>query len=145
MEIHTVFSVDGSLYHQWQADLLAYSHRKVRQPGPLTRLWSAYAQPTAFAGQTFQTMPYCPHPISGDIYPPYNKPAALLAWLQENPPIEEAILLLDPDCIFITPCNLMVKRGEPLAQPVGYLNSVNNAELVKRHGCRPQLVQAMGI
>ena len=48
--VHTVFSVDGSLYHRWQADLLAYSHRKARQPGSLTRLWSASERPTPFAG-----------------------------------------------------------------------------------------------
>src|SRR5215469_5650674 len=103
MPIHTVFSVDGSLYQRWQADLLAYSHRKVNQPGPLTRLYSAWGEPPAFAGQTFQTMPYCPHPMSKDDYLPYNRIMALLTWLKQSPPSEETLLLLDPDCIFLTP------------------------------------------
>ena len=29
---YTIFSVDGSFYQRWQADLLSYSHRKVGQP-----------------------------------------------------------------------------------------------------------------
>ncbi len=145
MQVHTVFSVDGSLYHRWQADLLAYSHWKVRQAGPLTRLWSDQSQPSAFEGQTFQTMSYCPHPMSGDYYPPFNKPMALLTWLENASPIEEAVLLLDPDCIFVTPCSLSVKRGEPVAQPIGYLNPLENVELVKRHGCKPESVQPVGI
>jgi hypothetical protein len=33
--VHTVYSASSALYQRWQADLLAYSHRKVRQPGPL--------------------------------------------------------------------------------------------------------------
>jgi len=65
--IHTVFSVDGSLYQRWQADLLAYSHKKVGQPGPLTRLLSADGPPTPFAGRTFHTKPYCPHRYGGSL------------------------------------------------------------------------------
>lgn len=145
MRLHTVFSIDGSLYHRWQADLLAYSHRQVCQPGALTRLWSARGQPTAFEGRTFQTMPYCPHPTTGDFYPPYNKPMALLAWLREASPSEEIVLLLDPDCIFITPCDLPVKCGEPVAQPISYLEPTDHVELVKRHGHKLESVQAIGI
>ena len=58
--IRTVVSVDGSRYHRWQAELLAYSHRRVGQPGPLTRLWSAWAPPTAFPGETVWAEPYSP-------------------------------------------------------------------------------------
>ena len=89
MEVHTVFSVDDSLYQRWQADLFAYSHRKVGQPGPLTRLWSGRGSPSPFAGLTFQTEPYSPHPVTGDNYPPYNKPSALAGWLEEAPPAAE--------------------------------------------------------
>lgn len=145
MQVHTIFSVDGSLYQRWQADLLAHSHWKAHQPGSLTQLWSSWSQPPAFEGRTFQTIPYSPHPISGDSYPPYNKPMAILTWLQEASPAEEVVLLLDPDCIFIAPCDLPVKRGAPVAQPISYLDPAYNMELVKRHGCKLESVQGIGI
>src|SRR3712207_457292 len=75
--VHTVFSSDGRLYQRWQADLLAYSHRKVHQPGPLTRLLSSYEQAPPFSSGTFQISPYSPHPLTGDDYAAYNKPKAI--------------------------------------------------------------------
>jgi hypothetical protein len=94
--LHTVFSAGASLYRRWQADLLAYSHRRVDQPGPLTKLLASSEQASHFSGRTFQLSPYSPHPLRGDDYAPYNKPAALNAWLREDPPSEEVVLLLDP-------------------------------------------------
>jgi hypothetical protein len=145
--VHTVFSVDGSLYQRWQADLLAYSHRKVGQSGPLTRLFSAYGPPTPFEGRTFHTRPYSPHPATGDHYLGYNRVMALRAWLEESPPEEEVILLLDPDCVFLAPLRLTepVSRGHPVSQPVFYMDPVPQAELLKKHGLRPELVDAVGI
>jgi hypothetical protein len=67
LEVHTLFSVDGSLYQRWQADLLAYSHRKAGQPGPLTRLLSSDGPPTPFAGRTFQPSHIFPIPLLGTI------------------------------------------------------------------------------
>jgi peptidyl serine alpha-galactosyltransferase len=145
--IHTVFSVDGSVYQQWQADLLAYSHRKVGQPGPLTRLLSADGPSPRFAGRTFHTRPYCPHPATGDHYPPYNRIMALGAWLRKNPPAEEVILLLEPDCVFLAPLLPAepVSRGHPVSHPIGYMDPVPKAELLQKHCSRPELVDAAGI
>jgi hypothetical protein len=143
--VHTVFSVDGSLYHRWQADLLAFSHRRVAQAGPLTRLWSASERPVPFAGRTFRAESFSPHPISGDEYPPYNKPRALQAWLQEAPPAEDALLLLDPDCVFISPLAASVPRGMPIAQPMDYLDPARDATLTRRHCRKPELAQGVGI
>jgi hypothetical protein len=145
--IHTVFSVDGSLYQRWQADLLAYSHKKVGQPGPLTRLLSTDGPPTPFAGRTFYTKPYCPHPVTGDHYPGYNRVMALRAWLEESPPVEEVVLLLDPDCVFLAPLlpTELVSPGSPVSHPVGYMDPAPKAELVEMHGLRPESVDAVGI
>jgi hypothetical protein len=145
--VHTVFSVDGSLYQRWQADLLAYSHRRARQAGPLTRLLSSFEEAIPFSGRTFQTGLYSPHPLSGDDYAAYNKPAALKAWLQENPPSEEAILILDPDCVFLEPLTGPVSRGHPVAQPYSYLDpkAEDKSELVEKHCQRPELVDGVGI
>jgi peptidyl serine alpha-galactosyltransferase len=146
-EVHTVFSVDSSLYQRWQADLLAYSHRKVGQPGPLTRLLSADGPPTRFAGRTFHTRSYCPHPATGDHYPPYNRIMALRAWLRRNPPEEEVILLLEPDCVFLAPLLPAepVNRGQPVSHPVSYMDPLPKTELLQKHCSRPELVDAAGI
>jgi hypothetical protein len=146
-EVHTVFSVDGSLYQRWQADLLAYSHRKVGQPGPLTRLLSADGPPTPFAGQTFHTRVYSPHPVTGDDYPMYNRVMALEAWLQRQPPVEEVVLILDPDCVFLAPLLLTepVSAGHPVSPPVGYMDTARQAELLERHCLRPEQVDGVGM
>jgi hypothetical protein len=145
-EVHTVFSVDGSLYQRWQADLLAYSHHKVGQPGPLTRLLSADGPPTPFAGRTFHTRSYCPHPVTGDYYPPYNRIMALRAWLTEAPPAEEVILLVEPDCAFLGPLTgELVRRGHPVSHPIGYMDPLPKTELLQRHCSRPELVEPAGI
>jgi hypothetical protein len=145
-EVHTVFSVDGSLYQRWQADLLAYSHRKAGQPGPLTRLLSSDRPPTPFAGRTFHTKSYFPHPATGDSYPPYNRIMALRAWLSERPPAEEVILLVEPDCVFLgSLTGKLVSRGYPMSHPIGYMDPLTQAELVQKHCSRPELVDAAGI
>jgi peptidyl serine alpha-galactosyltransferase len=145
-EVHTVFSVDGSRYLRWQADLLAYSHRKVGQPGPLTRLLSADGPPTRFAGRTFHTRPFSPHPATGDYYPPYNRIMALGAWLSEYTPAEEVILLLEPDCVFLgSLTGELVERGHPVSHPIGYMDPSPKAELLARHCSRPELVDPAGI
>jgi hypothetical protein len=143
--IHTVFSVSDSLYQRWQADLLAYSHAKVGQPGPLTRLYSSREQPTPFAGRTFRTAPYSPHPLSGDDYSPYNKPAALNAWLQEEPPSEDVVLILDPDCVFLEPLAYLVSRGHPVVQPWNLLHPSQHRWFVKKHCSNPELVGDVGV
>lgn len=147
MPVHTVFSVDDSLYLRWQAELLAYSHAKVGQPGPLTRLYSARSTPPPFAGQTFITEPFSPHPRTNDDYPIYNKVGALASWVTLSPPAEESLLVLDPDCIFLTPFDEPAERGRPLAQFIHYMNPRHprHVELIKRHGYKPELVQAIGI
>jgi hypothetical protein len=143
--VHTLFSVDESLYQRWQADLLAYSHHSVHQAGPLTRLWSGTGRPSPFAGRTFRTVAYSPHPVTCDPYPPYTRPNSIRAWLRGTPLVDEALLLLDPDCVFITPVRVAVSRGLPCAQPVSYLDPAHNRELVRRHCRRPSQVQGVGI
>ena len=74
-DIHTVFSTDASRYQLWQARVLAYTHRKVGQPGGLTRLLSTRGPITPFAGETFALRP---HPGS-NAYPGFNRLSALVA------------------------------------------------------------------
>jgi hypothetical protein len=145
--IRTVFSVDGSRYQRWQAELLAYSHRRVHQPGPLTRLWSATKHPTPFPGDTFRATPWSPHPLTSDDYTPFNKPAAIQQWLTETRPEEPSILLVDPDCVFLAPVRENVDPGRPISQPVSYMytNGDPGRALVARHCRRPGNVQGTGL
>ena len=91
--------------------------------------------------------PYSPHPPSGDDYASYNKPAALNAWLREDPPPEEVVLLLDPDCVFLEPITDSVARGHPLAEPYSYMDPTTEAhmELVEKHCRNQELVDSVGI
>lgn len=147
MPVHTVFSIDGSRFQRWQAELLAYSHRKVHQPGPLTRLYSARNKPSVFAGRTFRTPPYSPHPETKDDYAPYNRIGALAEWLETSPPKESTVLVLDPDFVFLTPYDEPVKRGRPVTQRVAYMRPEipRNAKVLQRHGYKARSVQPMGI
>ena len=120
--MHTVFSIGNNKYQRWQARLLAYSHRRARQPGRLTCLVSGLDNPEPVINADFFTANYFPHPVTGDRYAAYNKPAALMAWLQEAPPEEETILLVDPDCIFLDVLEGRAERGRPAAQPIFYMN-----------------------
>jgi hypothetical protein len=147
MAIHTVFSIDDSLYHRWQADLLAYSHKKVNQSGPLTRLYSGDGTPPAFDGDTVQTKPYSPHPTTHDDYLPYNRIGALREWLTDSPPAEKSLLVLDPDCVFLTAWTEPAERGRPIAHPIHAMSArmASNPEFLRRHGYSAESVQAMGI
>jgi len=72
---------------------------------------------------------------------------ALRAWLRKNPPAEEVILLLDPDCVFLAPLVPAepVSRGHPVSHPVFYMDPEPKAELLQKHCSRPELVDAVGI
>eukprot|EP00887_Chlorella_sp_A99_P001114 scaffold14.g1114.t1 len=67
--MHTVFGTECNSFFDWQSLALVYSHRKAGVLGPITR------------------------------YPPYNKPAAILHWLQSGGLKEEWVLIVDPDMI----------------------------------------------
>ncbi len=116
--IYTVFSTTDTPYQQWQSELLAYSWKRVGQPGELVRLVATH-DPDAVKplrhGRTVATQPWQVHPLSGDYFPPYNKPASLLEWLYTERP-KGTILLIDPDCVFRAPVRQEVAEGRPAGQ-----------------------------
>jgi hypothetical protein len=85
--------------------------------------------------------------MTGDHYPPYNRILSLASWIKHSPPQEETLMLIDPDCIFLTAYDEPVERGQPIAQPISYMDPTipDNAALLKRHGYKPEAVQAIGI
>ena len=116
--IYTVFSTTDSHYMQWQSELLEYSWKKVGQPGELIRLVSTdrpESAPQHEYARTVTTRQWKVHPLTGDDYAPYNKPAALLEWIQQERP-EGTILLVDPDCVFRKRVDQEVSPGQPIGQ-----------------------------
>lgn len=116
--IYTVFSTTDTPYMNWQSDLLEYSWKEAGQPGELIRLVGTYnpeSLPTHTHARVFRTWPWDVHPITGDHYPVYNKPASFSQWLSQEQP-EGTVLLIDPDCVFRSPIIQEVKEGYPVAQ-----------------------------
>lgn len=78
---------------------------------------------------------YTVHPVTHDSYAAYNKPEAVIDWLQHVTPEEEYILVLDSDMILRRP--FLVEQMHPSpGMAVGakytYMIGVNN-ELAMRH------------
>lgn len=116
--IYTVFSTSNSPYMQWQSELLEYSWKQVGQPGELIRLVATEGYqklPTHRYARSVATKSWQIHPVTGDDYAPYNKPASLLEWLETEQP-DGTVLLLDPDCVFRAPLRREVSEGKPVAQ-----------------------------
>jgi hypothetical protein len=146
LSLHTVVSIDGSPYQLWQAELLEWTHGRVGQPGPLTWLVAADEAPAgARLARTYATGAMSPHPRTGDDYAPYNKPYSLLAWLADAPPEEEHLLVLDPDCVFLAPLEVLAEPGRPVAQPIWYMNPERYRGALARHCARPDALEPVGI
>lgn len=99
---------------QWQSELLEYSWGRARQPGELVRLAASNPGSTVLHhrfARVVETLSWSPHPYTGDLYPPYQKPAALLEWLFTER-IEGTVLLLEPSCVFRSPVSAEVGRGQ---------------------------------
>lgn len=145
MSLHSVFSIDDSAYQRWQAQLLAYSHRRVGQPGLLTCLLSSNRRTDPVLKDTFRTRTWSPHPTTQDQYPPYNRIFSLITWLREAPPTEDTILLLDPDCVFLRPLDVSAQRGHPIAQPIHYMTPLKFADILRKHWAHPENLDGVGI
>ncbi len=115
--IYTVFCNPASSEMQWQPELLEYSWGRARQPGELVRLIASMPGnpvPRARLARVVETLSWSPHPYTGDMYPSYNKAAALLEWLFTEK-IEGTVLLLEPDSVFRSPVLSEVGRGQARA------------------------------
>jgi hypothetical protein len=151
MTIRTIFSSEDTDYLYWQVQLLAYSHQRVGQPGEITCLVAhdGDAPPRLVDGvDMYVTRQASPHPVSGDDYKPYNKPASLLQWLEETPDSDETLLVIDPDCVFLEPIDREVESGQPVGEQIFFMSNTAPAcvEIIRRH-CRrnESLVQPVGV
>lgn len=121
---------------------MVYSHRKVGQPGPLTRIlsckeseWDAMSDEAKTIVTTHVAPSYSTHPRTGDKYPAYNKPVAVIDWLAKNNIVEEFILIIDADMIMrrkIIPEEHGAAKGVAISAFFGYMIGVAN-ELADKH------------
>lgn len=121
---------------------MVYSHKKIGQPGPLTRIlscneedWDAMSEEAKNIVTTHVAPSYSTHPRTGDRYPAYNKPVAVIDWLAKNDILEEFILIIDADMIMrrkIIPEEHGAKRGLAVSAFFGYMIGVAN-ELAEKH------------
>jgi hypothetical protein len=145
---HTIFNCEDKAYQYWQSELLAFSYRKANQPGPLTQLLSCDIEPKyKFTENMFKAKSFSKHPLTKDDYCAYNKPAAIVQWLEQQKPQQKNIMIIDPDCVFLGPITREIKRGQAIGQLYSYMWANGPCgHLVKRH-CRKNqdLVAPVGI
>lgn len=78
---------------------------------------------------------YTVHPRTGDVYAAYNKPEAVLDWLQHVTPAEDWVVVLDSDMLLrrpFLPSDFNLTRGWAISARYDYMVGVNN-ELADRH------------
>jgi hypothetical protein len=119
---YVIYSISNSPYQEWQAELLDYSFKKVKQPGTLIRLCSEDGRypgrrvPLSRAGHTIGTPNFSRLTPEID-WPVMNKPGAL-KWFFEHTLFhdEDTLIFLDPDMIFTKAWNPAVTRGSVYGQ-----------------------------
>ena len=128
--LHIVFSTECNGYFDWQTAGLVYSHKLVGQRGNLTRLM-ACDDPT-YDSFSFSGAPRTHvHPnmrvYNGDHYSPYNKPYAVLHWLEHADVREDFVVYIDADMVFrnaFSVEDLGAEKGSPVAAYYGYMHGV---------------------
>lgn len=140
--IHTIVSAECNLYFSFQVLTLAYTHKRVRQTGPFTRILACtpqmledFSQEDMDMMNTHITPVYSLDSQTGDHYAPYNRPGGILHWLENAKPREEWVLVVDPDMIFrhpVSPETVYVGEGWARAAHYNYLEGTHN-DLALRH------------
>jgi hypothetical protein len=75
------------------------------------------------------------HPRTGDVYAAYNKPEAVIDWLENITPKEDWVVVLDSDMLVrrpFGPLDWNISKGWAVSAPYQYMIGVNNA-LADRH------------
>ena len=121
---------------------MIFSFKMSGQPGKVTRVMccteeekAKYPKELLNAVDTWVAPSMTVNPHNGDHYAAYNKPEAVIDWLDHNTPEEEYVLVLDSDMVLRRPFFVEV-MGPKLGWAVGarytYMIGVNN-ELALRH------------
>ncbi|KAI8102669.1 hypothetical protein M9434_005468 [Picochlorum sp. BPE23] len=140
--VHTAFPAECGQYFVWQSLGMVYSHRKAGQPGPLTRIvscteeqWDQMPEEDKSLVNSHVAPSYTHHPRTGDIYPAYNKPVAVIDFLARTDVKEDYVLIIDADMIIrrpFVPEELGASKGWAISAHFGYMKGVAN-ELADTH------------
>lgn len=141
-DVHVVFLTDCTSYSDWQTLGMVYSWRESGQPGPLTKVMcctkeeaAAYKKDMLGVVKTHVAPSFAVHPRTGDAYAAYNKPEAVIDWLEHVTPKEDWIVVLDSDMVLrrpFLPADFNLSRGWAVGAKYDYMIGVNN-ELADRH------------
>lgn len=140
-EIHTIVSSECTAYFSFQMLALVFTHKRVGQTGPLTRIMACSEEDLKMFNtedmevmNTHVTPQYRYDPETGDMYTPYNRPGGVLHWLENAKPREEWILMVDPDMLFrhpVTPGAMYIKEGWARATRYSLLKGIRNDMALK--------------
>jgi hypothetical protein len=140
--VHVAFLTDCTMYSDWMSLGMIFSFKMSGQPGKLTRVMccseaemAQYPKVMLEEVETHVAPSFSIHPRTGDHYAAYNKPEAVIDWMEHVTPEEEYVLVLDSDMILRRPFLVEVMKPKP-KMAVGarytYMIGVNN-ELALRH------------
>eukprot|EP01025_Chloroclados_australasicus_P052133 TRINITY_DN6067_c1_g1_i1.p1 TRINITY_DN6067_c1_g1~~TRINITY_DN6067_c1_g1_i1.p1 ORF type:complete len:651 (-),score=58.20 TRINITY_DN6067_c1_g1_i1:656-2545(-) len=144
VNIHTIFLTECSMYFEWQTLGVVYSIKRSGHPGPVVRVMCCTEeQRKSLTREYLELAPthiapsYTVHPVTGDVYSAYNKPLAVIDYMEKmGDTIEEDyVMVMDADMLIrlpLIPAELGVKRGIATGAYFGYLKGVTN-DLAKRH------------
>ncbi|KAG6549628.1 hypothetical protein Mapa_008606 [Marchantia paleacea] len=150
-KIHTLFSTECNDYFDWQTLGLYHSFQLSGQPGFITRLLSCTEEKL----KKYKNLDLAPthvvpsmsvHPLTGDRYPAYNKPASIVHWLNHVQMDVEYVVILDADMILrgpITPWEYGASRGKIVSVSYDYLIGCDN-ELARLHTRYPEYCPKVG-
>jgi hypothetical protein len=125
-------------YQDWQALGVWWSAKQVWPEAIYTRLLSCNEQQRPEYDYhtlvpTFLASDWEWHPITKDHYPPYNRPIAILEYLQKTPNADEYLVIVDPDIIFRKPMDsIPISLEKPVAQRYEYLNNDDGLQTLAR-------------
>ncbi len=140
--VHIAFLTDCTMYSDWMSLGMIFSFKMSGQPGSVTRVMCCteeeeknYPKAMLKEVRTHIAPSFTIHPRTGDNYAAYNKPEAVIDWLEHVTPEEEWIVLLDSDMIHRRPFLVEVMKpakGMAVGARYTYMIGVNN-ELALRH------------
>jgi len=145
-------SAQCSPYQDWQSVALYYSMQKNWPTATLTRLTSCNNLNYKYKNivPSITVSDWATHPITGDKYPPYNRPLALTEYVQKGyNKMDQYLVIIDPDTIILKSMeSLPVCKGKPIAQFYNYLNNNDALNTIAKKYCNlEQLknIQAIGM
>mmetsp|Transcript_7473 Transcript_7473/g.18044 ORF Transcript_7473/g.18044 Transcript_7473/m.18044 type:complete len:904 (+) Transcript_7473:124-2835(+) len=140
--VHVVFLADCTRYSDWQSVGMAWSYKTSGQPGSLSKVMccseqdrAAYPPDLLQDVETWVAPNYANNPHNHDRYVAYNKPEAVVDWLEHQTPEEEYVVVLDSDMTLRHPFlveDLHPSPGRAIGARYTYMIGVNN-ELAERH------------